>query len=185
MRNNIYDKISSLAPVNKESNLTACVDAGKEASHFAPADSIAPLPMRPVEKSVIDSPVGQRKGSLTVIGLHENKTKKARWVCRCDCGVYTVRYSASLNNQMNNNDACGWCRHKAFLQGNKNLNSIEERLEYAADGAKSNITNCLKGFEKKYTEMTGGRGSKEYKSIRLSFLNSIREVIAEIETKEG
>ena len=44
---------------------------------------------------------GQRFGFLTVLARHgtsTGKTKKATWLCRCDCGVEVVRESQSLRS---------------------------------------------------------------------------------------
>lgn len=82
--------------------------------------STTPLPTRDRPK---DAPelAGHRKGYLTAIGMYGGAEVGARpcgskrrskpqghgWVCRCDCGNYTVRRTRSLRK--NAFDACLEC----------------------------------------------------------------------------
>ena len=57
---------------------------------------------------------GQRFGFLTVLvraGTSIGKTKKATWLCRCDCGVEVVRESPSLRSAHRPNAKHCGCRH--------------------------------------------------------------------------
>ena len=62
---------------------------------------------------------GRRFGRLTAIAPYAHKRK--RWVCRCDCGTFTVRTTRAVQNTKNN-DACEECRHLDYLRG-KTLNA--------------------------------------------------------------
>ena len=61
-----------------------------------------------------DDLTGVKRGRLTVAGLLKGSFK--RWVCRCDCGMYTVRRAKALKNPSNTQDRCDECRHLAFLK---------------------------------------------------------------------
>ena len=76
--------------------------------------------------------MGVKKGRLTVVGLikpaKSNKINGCRFVVRCDCGMYTIRRSKSLNNKKNVDDCCGRCqrlkdrnRHSEYLAYGRNL----------------------------------------------------------------
>ena len=58
-------------------------------------DSALPLPVRepPNTPSFVDL-TGLRIGRLVVIGFSADRN--ARWVCRCDCGTYTLRKTPAL-----------------------------------------------------------------------------------------
>lgn len=62
-------------------------------------DSATPLPIKPPTGAMVGSSgfvdlTGVRFGRLIVIGI--SATKKARWVCRCACGNYTLRTSGAI-----------------------------------------------------------------------------------------
>ena len=78
-------------------------------------DSDFPIP---VEKNENPDPnfkdlTGIRFGRLKVIGKAANRNK--RWVCRCDCGKYTVRTTKAVKNPENYGDRCDLCQHHAYL----------------------------------------------------------------------
>lgn len=63
-------------------------------------DSPLPLPLREIDSAISDCPgfkdlSGLRVGRLRVVGL---STTLRRWVCRCDCGIYTLRTPKALKN---------------------------------------------------------------------------------------
>lgn len=59
---------------------------------------------------------GRRFGKLTVIELLDTKSrgKKARWVCKCDCGNTSIVYSTNLIRGLT--IGCGKCRTKIVNQ---------------------------------------------------------------------
>lgn len=60
-------------------------------------DSPLQLPIMPppVEtQAYLPNLIGLRVGRLRVIGFSANR--KGRWVCRCDCGMYTLRKTPAL-----------------------------------------------------------------------------------------
>lgn len=83
--------------------------------HYHPDKTIdavmseTPIPVKPVSKKVAGRIIGQRQGSLVVIG--SARDYENRWVVRCDCGQYTIRRSKSINNPNNSDDCCEYCRH--------------------------------------------------------------------------
>ena len=54
---------------------------------------------------------GKKFGPLTVVGRTKTfgspKDKAAKWLCVCDCGGETIRYSTKLTNQQRPPAACG------------------------------------------------------------------------------
>lgn len=60
-------------------------------------DSPMPLPIKPIPAEAISTLpdlAGLRVGRLRVIGYSADR--KARWVCRCGCGMYTLRKTPAL-----------------------------------------------------------------------------------------
>ena len=58
-------------------------------------DSPLPLPIMPAPVSAeLTDLTGLRVGRLRVIGF--SAERKARWVCRCDCGMYTLRKTPTI-----------------------------------------------------------------------------------------
>lgn len=78
-------------------------------------DSDYPIPVRalPDNNPNFQDLTGFRFGRLRVIGLA--KDYKQKWVCRCDCGKYTLRKSKAVKNPENYGDRCDLCQHHAFL----------------------------------------------------------------------
>jgi hypothetical protein len=77
-------------------------------------NSDAPLPMKRLSRVQQDLS-GIRFGRLTAIGPFAKRRK--RWVCRCDCGTYTVRTAKAVKNG-DNYDACDHCLHLMYLKKN-------------------------------------------------------------------
>ncbi len=68
-----------------------------------------PLPTRSPTRRDTENPrwedLSDRKfGRLQVLGMSANKPK--RWVCRCDCGMYTLRTRAALKTAATPCDQC-------------------------------------------------------------------------------
>ena len=49
---------------------------------------------------------GQRFGRLTVIGLHDKKNGKNRWLCKCDCGGTCYPTTCNLKNGTSTSCGC-------------------------------------------------------------------------------
>ena len=69
-------------------------------------------------RSIINKLVGVKFGSFTVLGLarYIAKKSKAKWVVRCNCGMYTLRTAKAIMNEKNNADCCERCRHIAYIR---------------------------------------------------------------------
>lgn len=51
----------------------------------------------------------KRVGKFTVIGLSANVA--ARWIVKCDCGMYALRRARAIINPENTLDRCQKCEH--------------------------------------------------------------------------
>lgn len=50
---------------------------------------------------------GKKFGLLSVLGLYsEKKTRQSKWVCRCDCGFYTVTFGFGLTRGESKSCGC-------------------------------------------------------------------------------
>lgn len=66
-------------------------------AHEGCTDSPLPLQTMPLPVDAVPQLpdlTGLRVGRLRVIGFSANRN--ARWVCRCDCGMYTLRKTSAL-----------------------------------------------------------------------------------------
>ena len=64
-------------------------------THAGCQDSPLPLPTMPVPNNgTLPDLTGSRVGHLRVIGF--SAERNGRWVCRCDCGMYTLRKTSAL-----------------------------------------------------------------------------------------
>ena len=79
---------------------------------FDTPPALKPAPSLTDNESFTDL-TGTRFGRLVVFGM--SAQFKKRWVCRCDCGKYTMRSSKAIKNPENRGDRCDLCRHHAFL----------------------------------------------------------------------
>src|SRR5262245_4644675 len=68
------------------------------------------------ERRVIDL-AGIRYGRWTVIRQHAELSRRANWVCRCDCGVERVVAGLSLRSGISR--SCGCLRRKFDLAGQR------------------------------------------------------------------
>lgn len=84
----------------------------------SPNDSLDPLPTRRVQEGtpLEDDLTGRRVGRLTVVG--PSSKRPARWVVRCDCGVFSIRKARAIRNPENTSDCCGTCGYLAALRRN-------------------------------------------------------------------
>lgn len=93
---------------------------------------------------------GNKYGRLTVISFVGTKNKKARWLCKCDCGNIVEVYGVDLRGA--NTKSCGCLRH----QGRQSLhhNLIKTRIYGIWTGMKQ---RCYDINAKQYKDY-GGRG---------------------------
>lgn len=79
-------------------------------------DSEYPIPIRMIKEKYqrrtgfVDLS-GAKVGDLTVLGMRKFK---GGWVCRCVCGIYTVRKGRAIKNPSNDWDSCIECRKKRY-----------------------------------------------------------------------
>ena len=118
----IYDH--GAKPVNK---LAAIVVAGGE--HYEPKnkplglhfENMPELPELPDSHSLkvqLVAMIGKRQGRLVVIAWWSqgDGRKTARWLCRCDCGEFTVRTGKAMKNPKNEGDRCYKCMDLVYLR---------------------------------------------------------------------
>ncbi len=99
----MIDRIVTSRPLNK----TAALVTGKGV-HWEPAKEVIkpwdawtdlPLPTRPITAAQLcqlPALTGRRIGRLTVVGYAGPGASGARWVVRCDCGMYGHQRTKSL-----------------------------------------------------------------------------------------
>ena len=82
-----------------------------------PYDSIAPIKIG-TRSPDVPNVIGVQFGRFRVLGSTGRKAGKggATWVVRCSCGTYSVRTTKAIRNPKNSKDACGRCRHIAFVK---------------------------------------------------------------------
>lgn len=71
--------------------------------------------VNPTQAHAIAEMVGKRRGRLVVIGRLDHVYYKQRWVCRCDCGMYTLRSTKAMKNTAHI-DMCEQCYHLLYLK---------------------------------------------------------------------
>ncbi len=122
---NIYAEIAVGARVSVNEVATRAVTGRGERSPLDAyvgknlLESMTPLPVGKKPRSA-PSLIGTRTGRLVVVGWWGGKTRKAggrsaSWVCRCVCGVYTVRTTASVRADSPHN-MCNRCARLKYLQ---------------------------------------------------------------------
>ncbi|WII71763.1 hypothetical protein QJS83_14960 [Bdellovibrio sp. 22V] len=102
----------------------------EEGEHYTPpkkgngVDRETPYPVvkiidcvNPTQAQAIINMVGKRRGRLVVIGRLDHVYYKQRWVCRCDCGMYTLRSTKAMKNTAHV-DMCEQCQHLLYLKRN-------------------------------------------------------------------
>ena len=86
--------------------------------HLSGAESELPIAMRDASEAEVRSSgwldlTGAKFGHMTVLGIAAGKSnpkRGRRWVVRCACGIYAIRYARSITNPANSDDGCGNCR---------------------------------------------------------------------------
>lgn len=95
---------------------------------------------------------GQRFGRLVALELKEIKNHRAMWLCRCDCGNETIKYSKVLLN--GDTKSCGCVRKEQLAKRVTKHGKKHTRLYSIWRGMKQRCYNknckCYKHY--------GGRG---------------------------
>lgn len=90
-------------------------------THEDSQDSDLPLPVMIPEPWVFRSGLpdltGKRRGRLVVVGF--SATVPKRWVCRCDCGKFTLRKTRSIS--IEEFDACYECCRVIWIRDHKSF----------------------------------------------------------------
>ena len=96
---------------------------------------------------------GQRFGRLTVIERAcPEKKGKVYWICRCDCGNYSIVQSGNLKS--GNTTGCGCMKIEGAKEANTTHGQTGTRLYKAWDSMRQRCNNPKKDHYKDY----GGRG---------------------------
>lgn len=96
---------------------------------------------------------GKRFGKLTVVERAcPEKKDKVYWVCRCDCGNYSIATSGNLKS--GNTTGCGCLQIEARRKANTTHGQTETRLYKAWESMRQRCNNPKKDHYKDY----GGRG---------------------------
>ena len=124
-------------PINK---LAAMVVSGGEhyepkaktaVLHFENMPELPELPNTYSLKVQLAAMIGKRQGRLVVVawwGSGKSTGKKAAWLCRCDCGEFTVRAARAINNPKNAGDRCYKCMD--FYCSNGEVFLVRGRLKF-------------------------------------------------------
>ena len=91
--------------------------------------------------------VGRKFGRFTVIGASVKKPRRGHilWACKCSCGMYEHRTTASIKNLNNFMDMCHNCRHEI---------TIKKREYYITNGKYPDESEEL-DFEKQLAKRMG------------------------------
>lgn len=106
---------------------------------------------------------GNKYGRLTVISFVGTKNKKARWLCKCDCGNIVEVYGVDLRGA--NTKSCGCLKHVHRDLGAHNLSKT--RISSIYHNIKQRCNNPNSSAYKDY----GGRGIKICNEWNNSFLS--------------
>ena len=110
---------------------------------------------------------GKRFGKLTAIKIDHLGFKNQRfWLCKCDCGNFTVQRISDLN--AGKVKSCGCVRYKPLIDRNTSHNESKTRLYHIWRGIKTRCKNENHGDYKNY----GGRGisiCKEWEESYVAF----------------
>lgn len=103
-------------PINRTAGLVTArgSDTPPQIKKLNEVCSPFPLATQPSDPQI--NLTGTRIGWLTVIGRYGGNKSKARWVCRCNCGNYTLRSRRAILNLENRGDRCVICRNLAYLK---------------------------------------------------------------------
>ncbi len=90
----------------------------------------------------INSLVGQRFGSLTVIERAENpNNRQTKWLCRCDCGETYVAYGPNLKS--GRITSCGCKRTEIDREQERRASISLDRLRKDASDPYQNLANAI------------------------------------------
>lgn len=95
---------------------------------------------------------GQRFGHLVVVGRAKSTNKNSAWLCKCDCGRYTVVRAPNLKS--GGTQSCGCIRLKITIQRNLKHGGANSRLYRIWTGMKN---RCYNIHGVRYDDY-GGRG---------------------------
>ncbi len=128
MRGMDFDRLATLAPVNK----SAATVAGARSQGFTPSKQIMDVlddcpPLRPIEdfaRFAVDfvNYTGLSVGRLTVIGVAEKTSgQSSGWVLRCKCGRFCTRKTKAVRLMAEGIDnprhrMCGQCQYTVELR---------------------------------------------------------------------
>lgn len=94
---------------------------------------------------------GQKVGMLTVISRAENtKSNKAQWLCKCDCGNYTIVSRRHLKDY--STVSCGCYRSELAKKQHSTHNMKGTRLYRIWSGMKDRCLNPKSKYWSKYGE---------------------------------
>ena len=87
---------------------------------------------------------GQKFGKLTAIKIDENnKTKKTKWICKCDCGNYTSVSTSNLKSGHTKSCGCITKQETIIGQTFNNLKVIEHTDKKNSYGQRLYLCQCL------------------------------------------
>lgn len=123
---NHYDRIAASAPVNSTAaKVTGSGEGWNPAARIQDWYQDQP----PTRKAAPNGSVhewrdytGEKVGSLTVLGVLDDKNpnRKLVWVCRCVCGSFCTRKSRSIKNGLERGNTfvatCGRCDYQRALR---------------------------------------------------------------------
>lgn len=95
---------------------------------------------------------GERYHSLKVVRFDHIKDGKSYWLCKCDCGKFTIQSSNNLRRSRVK--SCGCKRYDKFIKMNTKHGKHGTRIYNIWKGIKTRCLNPNHGDYKNY----GGRG---------------------------
>jgi hypothetical protein len=119
--------------------------------------------------------MGQRFGRLMVIEEAErSKTNQIRWLCKCDCGGFTISFGTGLTR--GRSKSCG-CLHKENMSKKFKKHGCSRGGPYKSEFNTWSIldSKCYNENYKQYKDY-GGRGIKVCKRWRKSFSNFLKDM---------
>lgn len=124
--------------------------------------------------SKLKDPTGQTFGRLQVISLKEIKSRRAYWLCKCECGNTTSVITHSLKN--GSSRSCG-CLKREITNTPVHLRKIDPRSLQAKEyhAWASMKQRCYNNNQKAYPYY-GGRGIKVCGQWKNSFSNFITDM---------
>ena len=115
-------RIASAEPINR---LAAIVTS--KGTQFKPTSKPSNYDVRDVQpvlkpwaETTGEDLTGRKFGRFAVVGY--SAEKPARWVVRCQCGLYEFRTSKSVKNPNNDTDRCQDCRATFYIVNKRSIN---------------------------------------------------------------